>query len=89
VSLAIAAGGFWLGRIRTPASPPAAVELRRSEVPGWVEVWREGELDSEWQAKDGAVYEVIDPGVGDRPAGVGPGGARVPPGRTGHFDLTG
>lgn len=57
--------GFVVG-IRS--TPPPAVEIRKSEIEPYVEVWRDGELIAEWEPMDGAVYAVLDQVLRDDPA---------------------
>ena len=49
--------------IRYDSAPPAwqdGLVIRYSPTPGWIEVWRDGELESEWQPRDGEIYGVLD-----------------------------
>jgi hypothetical protein len=54
------AGGRW-------SVPSPGVEIRRSEVPVWIEAWRGGELAAEWQEWDGEVFRVLDQVLRDDP----------------------
>src|SRR4051812_48914538 len=61
-------GGQWsaqhsLGGTRRPPSavPMQDITIRRSPTPGWVEVWRGPELESEWGAqKDSELWRWLD-----------------------------
>jgi hypothetical protein len=61
------------------------VTIKRSPTPGWVEVWRAGELESEWhREKDADLWRWLDrllredpslydpPAPGEPPHGRGP-----------------
>lgn len=44
----------------TQSDPTATtIEIRRSENGRWLEVYRHGELHSEWQRSDGEVYDLL------------------------------
>jgi len=64
-SLAAFVAGFVAGN---KAASRAGVEIRRSEVEPYVEVWRDGELAAEWEPRDGAIYTLLDQVLRDDPA---------------------
>lgn len=55
---------FTAGRL---SISPSSVSIERSPSPGWIEVYREGELDSEWRAEDGEVFQILDRLLRDAP----------------------
>jgi hypothetical protein len=59
------AAGFIAGRLSVP---PVAVEVRRSEIEPYIEVWRAGELAAEWEPADGDVFVILDQVLRDDPA---------------------
>ena len=57
VALAVCAV-FLAGAYQSPQNEDE-ITVKRSPSPGWVDVYRGGVLDSEWQAADGEVYRVL------------------------------
>jgi hypothetical protein len=67
--------GFLLGR----GARPTGLEIRRSLHPGWIEVYRGGELESEWgQQKDAALWNWLDKLLREDPGLYEPHSAPAP-----------
>ena len=81
-AVVVIVAAFALGFITgTRSAPPPAVEIRKSEIEPYVEVWRSGELVAEWEPQDGGVFRILDQVLRDDPELYRePGGGPTPPG---------